>query len=270
MQITIQTITPEIASEMLAKNTANRPLNQKHVDFLAAQIIAGNFFETGDTIKFCPDGSLLDGQHRLSAVVKSRTSISCAIAKDVAVESFKFIDTGRPRRASDVVSIAGYPQAVNIAACARFILSRNAGAESLVTKGGACYGAEKDFLSNFNMLKFIKENDLMPHVDLAGRWYRMSRLLTSSEYSGYHYLFSKKDADAATAFFEAFSSGTNLLEGSPVLALRRRFEQISSSRVSIATRMRNYFIVTAWNASRTGRSLSKLQYDPSYKMPEIL
>ena len=71
MTITVnqETITPELAAEFLKKNKSNRPLSSKHVIALAGSIERGEWMFTGESIKFSESDTLLDGQHRLSAIV---------------------------------------------------------------------------------------------------------------------------------------------------------------------------------------------------------
>ena len=71
MEIKLETITPEKAKSILQNNNANRPLNENHILFLAREMLAEQWMATPDTIKIGHHGNLLDGQHRLSALVES-------------------------------------------------------------------------------------------------------------------------------------------------------------------------------------------------------
>ena len=68
--ITLETITPAQAAEWLKGNTVNRRLVLHHVERLASEMLAGEWRITGDCIKLNGD-RLLDGQHRLQAIVQS-------------------------------------------------------------------------------------------------------------------------------------------------------------------------------------------------------
>jgi len=101
-------LTPEEAVRLLEHNTLNRPLNDQHVKRLAAQIIEGKWRFNGDTIKFSVNGDILDGQHRLWAVVESKIAIETIIVKGVEREAFATIDTLRkPRNGADVLALNG-------------------------------------------------------------------------------------------------------------------------------------------------------------------
>lgn len=64
---TTEVITPERAAEMLSKNKSNRKINQANVRRIADDMLTGNYKLNGETIKFYADGTLADGQHRLTA-----------------------------------------------------------------------------------------------------------------------------------------------------------------------------------------------------------
>ena len=66
-------VTPEIAKRWLEQNRGNRSINQKQVDTIAKDILAGDFDTTHQGIAIATDGTLLDGQHRLLAIVKANT-----------------------------------------------------------------------------------------------------------------------------------------------------------------------------------------------------
>lgn len=86
----------------------NRPLSDQHVHRIANQILSGKWRFNGDTIKISNDGGILDGQHRLWAVVESKVSIETIIVRGVEREAFATIDTVRkPRSGGDVLSLVG-------------------------------------------------------------------------------------------------------------------------------------------------------------------
>lgn len=97
-----------MATQMLEHNTLNRPLNDQHVKRIAGQIISGKWRFNGDTIKFSEGGDILDGQHRLWAIVESKQAVETVIIKGIEKEAFATIDTLRkPRNGADVLALAG-------------------------------------------------------------------------------------------------------------------------------------------------------------------
>lgn len=72
-------ITPEMATEMLTKNLDNRKVRPKTVTEYASYMRNGQWIENGETILMSDDGFILNGQHRLSAIVMSNISIKFLI-----------------------------------------------------------------------------------------------------------------------------------------------------------------------------------------------
>jgi hypothetical protein len=102
----VQVVTPEMASEWLARNTRNRSINTAHVARLAEEIRCGRWRSTHQGIAFGADGTLYDGQHRLHAIVKAKTPVMMRVTFGLPVEALDAIDTGEGRNATDVLSIA--------------------------------------------------------------------------------------------------------------------------------------------------------------------
>src|SRR5216683_3522813 len=115
----IVTITPEMAMNLLEHNTLNRPLNDQHVQRISRQIIDGKWRFNGDTIKIADTNDVLDGQHRLWAVIEAKKPIETIIVYGIARDAFATIDTLRkPRSFADVVALNGTARHRNYVASA--------------------------------------------------------------------------------------------------------------------------------------------------------
>jgi hypothetical protein len=102
--VTTETITPELARHLLEGNTRNRKPIPKKVQELANAIISGHWLVTHQGIAVAPDGTLLDGQHRLMAIAKAGIAVKMMICRNLPPESFDAIDRGTTRRMRDVLS----------------------------------------------------------------------------------------------------------------------------------------------------------------------
>jgi hypothetical protein len=72
MYTVTEVITPEVARWYLQQhNRGNRPILWSVVDAIAWDIATGKFVVTGQGIEFDKDMNLVDGQHRLHAIVKA-------------------------------------------------------------------------------------------------------------------------------------------------------------------------------------------------------
>lgn len=103
----VRTITPAMAEEMLKKNTQNRPLNQNYAQLYAKDMKAGNWKLNGEPIIFDDNGNLIDGQHRLMAVVIAGVPVDMLVVYGVGSDSFETIDSGKKRTAADAFSLSG-------------------------------------------------------------------------------------------------------------------------------------------------------------------
>ena len=115
MNVKLTTVTPEWAEETLKKNIGNRPLNIQHVDKLAKEMTKGRWKVNGDTI--CLNGSrVIDGQHRLHAVMQSGITIETLVVEGLSSDVFDTKDVGKRRSAGDTLGVAGEQNACRLAA----------------------------------------------------------------------------------------------------------------------------------------------------------
>lgn len=74
-------ITPYMASQMLEKNEGNRKLNQTVVRIYAADMKAKKWRLTHQAIAIDEDGKIIDGQHRLYAIIASDELVTMYVAE---------------------------------------------------------------------------------------------------------------------------------------------------------------------------------------------
>lgn len=106
---TIEMVTPEKAAFWLqTANTHNRPLSGFMVNRYAEIMQEGRWREnTTEPISFTPEGVLIDGQHRLAAIVKACTPVRMTISRNADTDDFKVIDTGKRRSGADTLATRG-------------------------------------------------------------------------------------------------------------------------------------------------------------------
>lgn len=95
-------VTIEIALKWLEKNTNNRSVSEEHVKRLSGYLLNNEWHLHGQPIQFGVDGSLIDGQHRLWAIIEAKKSALCNVTWGVSLEAMAAIDSGRRRTAGDV------------------------------------------------------------------------------------------------------------------------------------------------------------------------
>ena len=110
MQSRIETITPAMAKEYLEHNmTNNRRLNTQTVNSYARIMKAGGWNVTHQGIAFDEDGELVDGQHRLQAIIVANIPVTMMVTRGVPRhegEAFN-IDVGLKRSVLNIMQISG-------------------------------------------------------------------------------------------------------------------------------------------------------------------
>lgn len=98
---TIAYITPETAKEIMnayeASTFANRTKTPSKVRKMAEEMKSGEWVYTGEPIIFDNEGILIDGQHRMSAVINSGTTQKFVIVFGLPRKSVIKIDSGSNR-----------------------------------------------------------------------------------------------------------------------------------------------------------------------------
>ena len=87
LEVTVETITPEMAEQYLGFNHQHREIKSSKVDKLASAMIEGDWQLNGKTIVFDKDGKLLNGQHRLTAVVLSGQPLTTLVVRGIDKEA---------------------------------------------------------------------------------------------------------------------------------------------------------------------------------------
>jgi len=101
----VEEISPQTAESYLNYNKINRPLRKGLVEKYASDMLNGLWGMTHQAIAFDEQGNILDGQHRLWAIVESGKTIEMPVARGLAPEARDYIDQGAPRTVVDVAKL---------------------------------------------------------------------------------------------------------------------------------------------------------------------
>lgn len=119
---TWEVITPQKAQEYLAMNKNNRKLMSRVVDSYAQDLKDGKWIIGTSTICFDINGNLIDGQHRLSAIIKAGISVRMEVKRNLSEDAFKAMDIGKVRQPKDMFNIAGVSNYQNLSGVIRATL----------------------------------------------------------------------------------------------------------------------------------------------------
>lgn len=239
-------ITPEMAARWLDKNTRNRKVRAKTVAAYARDMAAGNWLMTGEPIQFDTNGVLLNGQHRLHAVVKSGATVAIVVHRNIDPAAQSVMDTGRKRTASDDLSIKGESHTALLAAAARLALGVESGGPGDVGRYEATHSEIETYIERNPGLRYAcefaqqvaRKSDCPPAV-VAYTFHEMSKI----------------DSFEAARFWMAASEKVGLAEGDPVIALTNRFAEARRVRERLSKRIYLSLIYRAWNARRAGKTM---------------
>jgi hypothetical protein len=101
MKTTLMDVTPELATKWLEGNVHNREIRQGVVARYAADMKAGEWMLTHQGIAFDDEGTLIDGQHRLWAVIESGVTVRTLVTRGADLASQLVIDDHLKRTALD-------------------------------------------------------------------------------------------------------------------------------------------------------------------------
>ena len=103
MKISVMDVTPVMAAKWLERNPGNRKVNQSRVRALAKDIKDGHWDCTHQGIAIAADGTLVDGQHRLMAIVMANQTVRMPVALNAPKSAH--IDSGSARSLSDRIQM---------------------------------------------------------------------------------------------------------------------------------------------------------------------
>lgn len=251
-EVFIERITVTKAKQILEKNTANRSIKPMPLARLKRALEANEFYLSPDAIHIGHDGTLYNGQHRLTAVKETGKSAMFIVLKGGGKEIQDITDDGVKRQAGDVLHIAGIKNSSLAASATRLVIA-------YIEKSDP----RRYNTSNRKVLKAYESYDgIDVSISLAAK-YNSYDVVPTSHIGAFHYLFSTASIDDANEFFERVSTGIDLGRDDPILALRNRVIRERSGRGTktfggVVPLVMSSWIVRAWNAWRAGESLDRL------------
>lgn len=262
----VETITPEYAAYLLeeASGFVNRNVRQDKVARYATDMRLNRWRLTGEAIKLSPDGTLIDGQHRLLACVKAGVQFTTVVVYNVGEDAVPVFDTGVARRPSDVLKMRGYSNYASLAAvAARILWYRERGLIS-VPKGVYARNAE-DIVKVVETTPQIHEAVRVGQLTAARSFGATTTTLGTAYCALYEF-----DEGMTDTFFDQLYSGVNLEDGHPILALRSALFNLKgrSRRQTPDQNLPSAYIVKAWNAYVTGAPIRSMRWSPFGQNPE--
>ncbi|MEU0697780.1 hypothetical protein ABZ349_27875 [Streptomyces niveus] len=238
-------VTPEIAEAFLSQASANRRLDLGQVRALAESILRGEWRLTHQGIAFDETGELLDGQHRLHAIIEANTPVEMLVFEGLPKDVFSVLDTGKRRSAADTLYSTGAKHLPLLSSTIRHVLL-------LKTMPNDRWSGARARVSNDRILAAYNEDkDRYEEAVTTGR--ELSKhLFASPTAAALGYFVTTEAAPAADIdeWISGLKSGASLDSGDARLALREvpRETQRRGSKRRMDMRNQVAIYIKAWNA----------------------
>lgn len=231
MRYRVETITPDRARKLLdvteAQGFTNRTIRKTRVEKLAHAIVTGQWQLTHQPLALTPAGAVLDGQHRLAAIVAADQAVDMLVVRDADPETFGVVDAGAARTTGDTLKIAGYSDVNHLSAAVRGYIVYDQVIGTTVD-----FKKRLSVVTTVDVLEFLDDPD---RRETALRSVQVGRqvatqlarygLTTAIGMSVMLTRLRKTDLGPTTVaeFYARLGDGVSLAADSPILALRRWF-----------------------------------------------
>jgi hypothetical protein len=210
-------VTPAMAAKWLERNTHNRTVSQYVVDAYATDMKNGHWMFSHQGIAFDEDGNMIDGQHRLWAIVESgktvdmlvTTGLSKESVNGVSITTMDVVDRGKVRGIGAQLTLShGYKNGFLTAACAKVIAE-------------ICADAARNRLSTAQTVAILR----IYGADIGSTIAEVrSKFDKGSSVLGTLAFVKRGNPDLGGKFADFYLSQENMKANHPAFALRRWIE----------------------------------------------
>lgn len=257
----IVTVTPTMAAGYLGTMRRNRSLTARRVARFAEDMKAGRWTVNGQGIIFDSDGRLIDGQHRLQAVIHADVDVTMLVTRGVPPKAWDTLDDMRARRSSDVLTAKGRRNPTLLAAVLRMIYQHELGVLGS--------GSREHTPTNKDIDGLDEEYPTAPD---AVAWAGGKPWTKTGPVAFLRFItLTQGNVDQAREFFDGLRDGAGLEPDTPCLVARemlltRRGAETPIGEVALLARL-----IKAWNAFLAGARVKRLQWSAEDEaFPEIM
>ena len=243
-------ITPELAKKMLEKNTINREINKAGLEFLVNEMTENRFKYNGESIIVSKNGNLMDGQHRLLAIVKSGVSVYINIVDGIEEETMSTIDTGTVRTAASVFSLNGIKSSNYVSAITKQIITKQ-DTNRRHMNGKKIKESNQELFNFFNMRK-----ETISSMYLFCQSLNKSNLkvMSITMAASYLYLFSLEDKRAKN-FIRELYNGNQETSSNAAIKLRDKLANSKISAIKFSKQRERDLVIYCWRKYILGENI---------------
>jgi hypothetical protein len=262
-------ITPKLAKELLLKNNSNRRVTKSSVTTYATDMREGRWKQnTAEFIKIADDGDILDGQHRLLAIVESNCSILFDTAFNVPKSVFDVLDTGKKRSSADVFSIEKIENYAVVSASIKsyLVVSKN---NSLTLKESL---TSQKLTNTIILSEYERRPEFWQELVTFSRknYKKFAHILPESSIGAMYAYFYDITPEQSRVFINQLCSGENITNTS-ISVLRQALlkDKISQRKMNFQDKFA--IIIKTWNAFRLGKSYRIIRFNKDIEpMPRAI
>jgi hypothetical protein len=243
--VSLAEITLEVAEVVWERRNTNRSLRLSHLNKIKRSLEKERWEINGEPLIFDPWGHLIEGQHRIKAVLETGITLWSLVVVGIDREGFKTMGQGARRNAGDILGIRGIKNSRTLAAALRWV-----------------YRYHNDLMMNPhpNITDDELADTLPDHPEIVESipfGTRCHAVAAPGLCTALHYLCRKRDLGLANHFFWAFGTGENLSKGDPILVLRDRILKGQGKKVRqyiLRDEQKAPIIIKTWNILRNNPS----------------
>jgi hypothetical protein len=259
------TVTPAMAKSWLDNRNLER--NRRYSTAIeakyATEMRAGLWKTTHQGIAFDWDGFLLDGQHRLGAIVRVDKPIRLDIRVGCDPDTFDVLDVGHKRAANQLIQ---HTHAKVMSSAARFV----GVIDGMIRTGDTRGGVYSVRASTAELLAVVEAwPELGTFAASAVHCRNKGQVLAAPHLAVLAQAARTQYADRIPVWLDGLAYGENLPGNDSRLHLR---ERMARERRALMTQqhMAYALIVRAWNAYATDSPMGVLRVRGDEQMPEIV
>lgn len=265
-------VTPEMATEFLSRNNINRKVKSHLVKKYARDMANGRWHSTGDTLQFSVAGKVLEGQHRLHAIIQANTPINMICVYDIDEAAMKVLGTGSPRSTADVLGMYGVANATRIGAAARLLFHYHNGQfnAQLFMSNGTSAGVNPTAADIAELVESTTPDLARSLAALRISGKLLFKLLPPALAIFTHYQWCRLYApEIVTEFYMVLGDKLAVGESCAALVLRKRLTENMIAKTKLSNVETAAFLLKAFRAFRLHTPTKLLRYASDEKFPTL-
>lgn len=263
MKTKVETITPYKAKDLLKRNTKNRPVSDKRVRHYSRLMKDGKWYLTHQGIAISENDVIIDGQHRLLAIIMANTSVDVNITYGLDDETFKYVDVGYTRTLSNIFAIENIPNYAKHSSGLSKYFSLKDKMIDVNTASDRSRIDSSDTHDDYLIFYYAHEELLVKIQKQTSKYYSSYRILKNSElYSYFCFLMFNRDhsfEEIKNFFDNVYMFNHDGRSTAPQLLFQKLISN-ATGVTEIKSKHKSALINKAWNYYKKGRSPKILKW----------